>query len=181
VLNPTYYGWQDDLKQCREEFGMFVLRMTPDYHGYRLSDACAAEMAAAAHEMKMCVALYDRIVDQRGRHRLDSGRKADHDEIVALLGKFPKAVFLMLNFAGVVATGRSKLPACYYDIVRFVGRNGLRMEREIKQHGAERFIFGTTMLMRYAKPSCLALEKCRITRREREAIEWRNLARLLPG
>ena len=30
VLNPAYPGWQEDLGQCREEFGMPVLRLVPE-------------------------------------------------------------------------------------------------------------------------------------------------------
>lgn len=180
MVNPTYYGWERDLTQCREEFGMPVVRLTSDYHGYKLTDACARDLVAAAHARKMRVALYGRIVDSRGRHRLDPGREANHGEVSALVKKFSRAEFLMLNFDAMVRNRRLDKPACYYDVVRFLGDNGLRLEREIKTHGADRFVFGTTMLMRYGKCALLALDACRITRREREAIEWKNLARLVP-
>jgi len=180
VLNPTYWGWHRDLKQCREEFGMPVLRLTPDYHGYRLSDPCAAEMAAAAHALKMRVALVWRIVDSRGRHRLDPGREANPEEVYAFVKKFPNQSFLLLNFSRTLRKKESDRPTCFYDIPLFVGQNGLRLEREVKSHGAHRFVFGTTMLLRYGRPALLALEKCPLSRRERDAIQWRNLARLVP-
>jgi len=180
ILNPTYYGWQQDLKQCREEFGMPVLRMVPDYHGYRLSDPCAAEMAAAAQSLNMLVALIWRIVDPRGRHRLDPGREANIDEVHAFVRKFPHERFLLLNFPRTLSRLRFERPACFYDMNLFVGKNGLRLEEEVKRHGAERFVFGSTMLLRYGWPARLALEKCPLSRREREMIQWKNLARLVP-
>ena len=180
MLNPTYYGWERDLKQCREEFGMPVLRLAPDYHGYKLTDACAKELVAAAHALKMRVALYGRIVDPRGRHRLDPGREADDGEVVAFVKRFPKAQFLMLNFSAMAEDRRLDKPACFYDTPRFLGDNGLRLERQIKKHGADRFVFGTTMLLRYGKPAVLAFDACRITRRERDAVAWKNLAKLVP-
>jgi len=179
VLNPTYHGWQDDLKQCREEFGMPVLRLTPDYHGYALGDPCAAELIAAAHDLGLRVALLGRVVDARGRHPLDPGREAAPAEVAALMKKFPGAAFLMLNFGGVLTDPDLDQSACLYDTVRIMGANGLRLEREIKKHGAPRFAFGSTMLLRYGKPACLALDKCRLTKRGREAVRWRNLARLI--
>ena len=102
ILNPCYYGWRQDLKQCREEFGMPALRMTPDYHGYTFGDSCAREMVQAAHELGLKAAFCGRIVDPRGRHRLDPGREDATPDLAALIGRYPKAAFLMLNFASVL-------------------------------------------------------------------------------
>lgn len=180
LLNPTYTGWREDLRQCRVEFGMPVLRLTPDYHGYRLTDPCAEEIVTAAHELKMRVALYGRIVDPRGRHRLDPGREADRREVAALLNRFPKARFLMLNFSSVVEGINPGGPRLLYDIARIFGANGLRLGQAIVKHGARAFVFGTTMLMRPAAPPLIALEKLRLTKPRREAIRWKNLFGLLP-
>ncbi len=179
VLNPTYYGWEQDLKQCREEFEMPVLRLVPGYHGYSLSEGPAADITEAAHRLKMRVALCGRIVDARGRHPLDPGREADGAEVAAFLRKFPGESFLMLNFADAPERRRWDEPACYFDIVRFVGGGGKRLQELIGKYGADRLLFGTTLLMRYAKPTVLALERCELSRRERERILWRNLAALV--
>jgi len=181
VLNPTYYGWEQDLKQCHEEFGMPVLRLVPDYHGYSLADHVAAEMTEAAHGLKMRVALFGRIVDPRGRHPLDPGREADGAAVAAFLRRFPSASFLMLNFADPPERRRWDEPACYFDIVRFVGGGGRRLQTLIAEYGADRLLFGSTLLTRYAKPTLMALEMCDLSRQERERILWRNLAALVPG
>jgi hypothetical protein len=180
LLNPGYYGWKDDLRQCREEFGMPVLRMAPDYHGYAFRDALAEQMVAAAHELKMRVAFYQDVVDQRGRHRIDPGRQVNQDELSAFVKKFPKASFLMLNFGAMLGTARMSRPACYYDMATYFGDNGLRLGWEVRKHGADRFLFGSTMLLRYGKPASLAMEKCPLTRTQREAVQWKNLAGLIP-
>lgn len=180
VLNPTYYGWQQDLKQCREEFGMPVLRLVQEYHDYSLKSPEAAEMTANAIDLKMRVALFGRIVDSRGRHRLDPGCGTNHDEAAALLKKFPKASFLMLNFSGAPGGKRWDEPDCYFDIVRFIGGAGARLPRIIEEQGPDRMLFGSTMLMRYARPALLALEVCDLKKRDRERILWKNLARLVP-
>ena len=180
VLNPTYHGWRQDLEQCREELGMPVLRLVPHYHGYALGDPVAVEIATAAHELKMVVALFGRIVDSRGRHRLDPGRDADAGEVATFVKRFPKASFLMLNFSDAPEGRRWDEPACFFDIVRFVGGSGSRLASQIAKYGADRLVFGSTLLMRYAKTTLLALEACDLRKRDRERILWRNLAKLVP-
>ncbi|MBT3376178.1 MAG: metal-dependent hydrolase [Lentisphaerae bacterium] len=180
VLNPTYYGWQDDLRQCREEYGTPVLRLVPDYHGYALTDACTTELISAAHALNMRVALIDRVVDPRGRHPLDPGREAKRDQISAVLSRFPQERFLMLNFSGLVPSGTSDGQRNLYDITRILGGNGLRLEREITKHGAKHFVVGSTMLLRYGKPAYLALEKCQLDPQQRAAVEHGNLTELVP-
>ena len=178
LLNPTYLGWRDDLRQCREEFGMPVLRLAPDYHGYALAQA--ADMVEAAHALKMRVALTGRVVDPRGRHRLDPGREAPGDQVAAFLRRFPKARFLLLNFYSAPEKRRWDRPACYLDVVRLVGAGGLRLGEMVDQLGADRLVFGSTMLLRTAKPALLAVETTRLTQPQRERILWRNLAALVP-
>lgn len=179
TLNPTYYGWQHDLTQCREEFGMPVLRMFPDYHGYGFDEPAAREMIEQAQALKMTISFYGRVVDPRGRHRVDPGRETDMGALKKLLGEFPKGRFLLLNFPRKLGDDAIDKTA-YYDICRFVGTNGLRLGRELKKLGTSRFVMGTTMLMRYAKPTLLGLEKCTLTSAQREAIHWKNLAKIVP-
>jgi len=180
VLNPTYPGWRQDLKQCREEFGMPVLRLVPDYHDYSLKDKAALEIIEAAHDLKMTVALFGRIVDSRGRHRIDPGRPMAEAEVASLLGKFPKASFLTLNFYNPPGRRRWDQPRCFFDTAYFIGGGGSRMKGIIETLGHDRVVFGSTMLMRYPRPPLLALELCDLKKRDRERIFWRNLAGLVP-
>ena len=179
AINPTYSCWREDLQQCRDDFGMPVLRLVPDYHGYKLTEKAAEELVAEAHALKMTPAIVWRVVDPRGRHPLDPGREARDADVLGLVNKFPKASFLMLNFRGVPGGHRMDKPACYFDITQFMGRNGLRMEEEIRKYGADRFVFGSGMLLRYGKPARIGLDACRLTKAQREAIHWRNLSRMV--
>jgi len=38
TLNPTYPGWQEDLRRCAEDLDLCGIRLYPQYHGYQLSD-----------------------------------------------------------------------------------------------------------------------------------------------
>ena len=179
LINPLYDGWRDDLRQCRETFGMPVLRLTPDYHGYALSDPCASELISEAHGLGMRVAFYWRIVDPRGRHRLDPGREAPGALVEQVMAQFPEHPFLMLNFPRVLSRPDTQQP-CLYDITYFLGRNGLLLMDHLAAQSAARFTLGTTMLMRYGSAPLLALEKCELSPKDREAILWRNIVKLIP-
>ena len=179
ILNPKYPGWREDLKQCREEFGMPVIRLVPDYHAYRLTDACAISITEAALDIGMRVALTGRLVDTRGAHWLDPGQEDNPADAAALLSRFPEASFLMLNFADAPNGRRWDSPKCFFDIVRFIGSAGQRLPKQIEKYGSDRLVFGSTMLLRYAKPTLLGLETCDISENDRERILWRNLADLL--
>jgi len=179
VINPAYFGWQRDLRQCREQFGMPVVRILPDYHGYTLADACAAELVALATELGMAIALFWRIVDPRGRHPLDPGREADPAEIARFIRQFPDARFLLLNFRNVLPGPVDGAPQRLYDIPLFVGHNGLRPAREFKKHPPTTFAFGTTAPLRSPAAAILALEKARLDPPTLEAIQHENLTRLI--
>lgn len=179
VINPAYFGWQRDLRQCREEFGMPAVRMVPDYHGYRLGDGCAAEVVGLATELGMAVALYWRIVDPRGRHRIDPGREADPGQVGEFIRQFPEARFLLLNFRNVLPGPLDGGPQRLYDIPLFVGHNGLRPGREFKKHPPNTFAFGTTMPLRSAAAAVLTLEKAGLDGERLEGIRHENLERLI--
>lgn len=179
LANPAYDGWKRDLKQCREEFGMAAVRLAPDYHNYSLAGPEAKELVAEALALKMVPAVVWRVVDPRGRHRLDPGEEAKPEDVAALTAEFPKARFLMNNFPGPVEALGDKVE-CLYDITGLMGRNGLRMGEEMAKHGARRFCVGTAMLLQSGSAPLIGLEKCPLNKRDREAVEWRNLARLVP-
>ena len=180
TINPTYSGWREDLKQCREEFGMPVLRLAPDYHGYKLTDRHAEDLVGAALDLKMAPAIFYRIVDSRGRHPLmDPGREARDEDVLALLRKFPEGRFLLQNFRGIPGKKIPDKPQCLFDTTLIMWRNGLLLEDTLRQHGVRHFIFGTSMLLRYGSAPLLSLNACRLSKAEREAVLWKNLVKFL--
>lgn len=180
MINPTYGGWREDLKQCREKFGMPVLRLLPDYHGYKLTDRHAEAAVGAAFEEKMIPAVFFRMVDSRGRHpTLDPGREARDEDVLTLLRKFPKGRFLMQNFRGIPGGKVLDQPRCLFDTTHLMGRNGLMLDILIREHGYRHFALGTSMLMRYGSAPLLAIAACKLTKAQREAVMGGNLVKFL--
>jgi predicted TIM-barrel fold metal-dependent hydrolase len=180
ILDPSYFGWADDLKQCRQEWDMPVLRLIPQYHQYRLTDTAAEEIVAAAHKLKMRVALYGRIIDLRGRSRLDRSRNVGADEIMAIFRKFHGDSFMLLNSRAVKPPGGAKAPKIYQDVAQMHGTFRLGIETGLKTCTADRLMFGSTMLLRCPSPALMAVEQLDITKAAREKILYKNLKRLVP-
>src|SRR2546426_7883945 len=84
VLNPSYAGWQDDLKICHEEFGMRGLRLYPRWHRYRLSDEACLELVHAAAERGMVISIPIRVEDRRQQSWLVDIPDVDLEEIARL-------------------------------------------------------------------------------------------------
>jgi len=155
------------------------LRLIPQYHGYSLADVCAAEIANAATDRRMVVSFSGRIVDHRYRHRMDQPWEIKDDQITALFKATPKARYLLVNFLNVPGGRRWDKPAVWMDICRFSSAPSSGLARAVETCGDDRMVFGTSMLFRYAAPALLSMELLKATKRAKERIYFRNLARLL--
>src|SRR5262245_30374373 len=47
-INPALPDWEEDLRRCQEDWHMNVVRLHPNYHGYKLDDAAGRALSAAA-------------------------------------------------------------------------------------------------------------------------------------
>jgi uncharacterized protein len=179
LINPAYIGWEQDLKQCREEFEMPLIRLLPQYHGYSLSDPCTAELVDAAGKLNMCVSFVGRIVDSRGKHRLDPGKMTDLQEIENVIRAFPDVKFLMLNFSNMPESKIWKQRKCWFDTANFHGGNATLVPKLAKANETDRMVFGSTMLLRYAQGALESFEKAGFTKKQTEDVMYKNLTKIL--
>jgi predicted TIM-barrel fold metal-dependent hydrolase len=163
VVNPFYAGWQDDLKICREEFGMAGLRLYPKWHNYNLSDPCCRELVDAATERGMVISIPIRVEDSRERSWLLNVPDVPLEEIVELVKAHPKARFILLNGIGYTGCplGRKDngLPSNYaIELSRLSAALANELGQLIANLGAERLMFGTGMPFNYPDPALVKLE-----------------------
>lgn len=179
VINPSYAGWQDDLKICNEEFGMTGLRLYPRWHNYQLSSACCRELLNAASERGMVISIPIRAEDNRQRSWLLNVPDVPLEEIVELVKAHPKARFILLNGIGYTRCplGRKDngLPSNYaIGLSRLSALLANEIGQLITNLGAERVMFGTGMPFKYPDPALVKLEVLDASEANKEKIYSHN-------
>jgi predicted TIM-barrel fold metal-dependent hydrolase len=179
VINPFYAGWQDDLKICREEFGMAGLRLYPKWHNYQLSSPCCRELVDAATERGMVISIPIRVEDSRQRSWLLNIPDVPLDEIVEMVKAHPTARFILLNGLGYTGSplGRKDngLPANYaIELSRLSAVLANELGQLIANLGAERLMFGTGMPFNYPDPVLVKLEVLDASDADKEKTRSQN-------
>lgn len=178
TLDPTYPGWQEDLRRCAEDLQLCGVRLFPQYHGYRLTDPAALELVDAAHALGWCVQVPMRVVDRRQRHRFDLAEDLSPQVFEQALQQRPQVRWMFLEGLGLRG---EQLTAGRY--VAEISRMTAVLQRSIQglaaSAGVEHLAFGTGMPFKDPVPALLKLEVLDLPRRDRERIAWRNAAALL--
>jgi predicted TIM-barrel fold metal-dependent hydrolase len=186
VINPTYAGWEEDLKTCHEQFGMRGLRLYPGWHNYQLSDSRCLDLVRAAAARGMVVSIPLRVEDHRQRSWLVDVPDISHADVAALIRACPEARFLLLNGIGYVNSplGRKDghLPTNYrIEISRLTALLTNEIGALLEALGPERLVFGTGMPFNEPDAALLKLEVLAASPEMKERIAWRNAAEWLPA
>jgi uncharacterized protein len=184
ILNPTYPGWPEDLRQCREEWGMRGLRLFPAYHGYSLSAPECLELVRAAAAAGMHVAIPIRLEDRRQRHWLDTTEEVSLAEVAALARACPEAQLVVLEALGVENSPFIRDPALARARVCFeFSRMATVLQGTsptlIERLGPELLVFGSGMPLKTAGPALLKLQLLEVPPAAREQLAHGNMDRLL--
>jgi uncharacterized protein len=187
VVNPSYAGWEDDLKACHERFGMSGLRLYPGWHNYKLSDGCCLELVHAAGARGMTISIPIRVEDYRQRSWLVDVPDVALADVASLVKGCPSARFLLLNGIGIVNSplGRKAvgvgLPENYrIEISRMTALLGNEIGTLISALGPNRLVFGTGMPFNVPDVALLKMDVLEASKEDKEKILWRNAAEWLP-
>ncbi len=93
VIDPSLPGWEADVRRCMQ-LGARALKLTPNYHEYKLSDSCAAELAELAVALRLPVCVQVRMLDERSHHPLMKVPGVPPADIAAYAQSHPAAAFL---------------------------------------------------------------------------------------
>lgn len=179
VINPSYAGWQDDLKRCHESLEMKGLRLHPGWHGYKASDACCDELVHAAAERKMPVNIPIRVIDNRQRHWLVDVPDEPKGEIVKLIQSRPDAKFVLCAGTGFLGSPLGKkdngLPKNYLiGISKMQALLHDEMGKLIANLGPERLAFESGMPFQYPDPAILKVKVQDISEAAKQKILKKN-------
>lgn len=184
VINPTYAGWEDDLRICRDDFGMRGVRLHPKWHRYSLSDPRCLDLVHAATDRGMIIAIVIRVEDPRERSWLIDIPDLPLDEVAGLIKACPQARFLVLNGLGFrnspLGKKSSGLPANYcLEISRLTATIDDELGALVRDLGADRIVLGTGMPFNYPDPALLKLQVMAAGEEDRQRIAWKNVAQWL--
>ena len=187
VINPSYAGWEDDLKTCHERLRHAGAPPLPRAGTTTGSPTRAASTWSRGHRAR-----HDRLdpdprrgpsraelAGRRPRRRPRRGRRA---RAGLPRGAVPPAQRHRLSCARPWDAKASGLPANYrIEISRLTRFLDDELGTLIKSLGADRIVFGTGMPFSYPDPALLKLEVLTVSPEEKEKIAWRNAAEWLPG
>jgi predicted TIM-barrel fold metal-dependent hydrolase len=179
TLNPTYPGWQEDLRRCTQDLGTSGLRLYPHYHGYHLGDPEALDLIRAATELGWTIQVPMRVVDRRQRHKWDLAEDLAPDEIYTVLAQHPETRWMWLDSLGLDGT---RLPAeaqFLVEISRMTAVLQRNIQALIEGAGPEHLAFGTGMPFKVPEPALLKLQVLDAPAEVVERVAWRNAADML--
>lgn len=128
-VNPTLPDWEDDLRRCHQQHGMFAIRLHPNYHGYRLEDAKGRKLLELASDLGLLVQIAISMEDERTQHPLMQVPKTDPKPLMGLLEDLPQLRVMLLNlfhgFRADLAGSLAKPSRVWFDIATLEGVEGV--------------------------------------------------------
>ena len=182
TLNPDYARWQDDLRQCVEDWSMRALRLYPTYHRYDLAGDTAAELLAAADERALSVSIPCAFEDPRQRHHLDIASDLTEHPIAFAAQRFPNVRFLITNAPlttiDMVVRHIPHQRNVSFDVSALPGPESNAVRRAFELLGPDRLLLGTHAPFKYPQVALLRVQSIEADTPGRAAILGENAKRL---
>ncbi len=179
TLNPTYAGWEEDLRRCAEDLGLCGIRLYPHYHGYELTDSAGLDLVDAASELKWAIQVPMRVVDRRQRHRWDLAEDLRPSVFEKAFALRPQARWMVLNGSGLNGTKLASEARFLVEISRYTAVLQKTIQGLLETAGPRHVAFGTGMPFKVPTPQFLKLDILDVPKRVKERIAWRNAAEML--
>jgi predicted TIM-barrel fold metal-dependent hydrolase len=181
AVNPALPDWQEDLRRCDEEHGMPGIRLHPNYHGYKLSDAAAVKLLELAAERQLLVQIALRMEDPRTQHPLLAVPDVDAAPLAALVARLPNLRVQLLNAPIVLRPDAlDKLIAAGNVSVEIASVEGVAGITKLLAHvPLDRVLFGSYFPFFAWESAELKLKESPLAEAQRAAISAGNAAALL--
>jgi predicted TIM-barrel fold metal-dependent hydrolase len=184
TLNPTYPGWDDDLRRCREDWGMVGIRLYPAHHRYSLVTSECRALVDAVTADRLPVAIPLRIEDRRQRHWMDTTQDVSLAAVAELSEACPAASLIALEALGVENSRFVRDPALgsarvYFEFSRMATVLQRTIPELIGQIGPDRLLFGTGMPLKYPLAAVMKLELLQVPEEVKQQLAAGNLESLL--
>lgn len=181
TVNPTLPDWEEDLRRCREEYGMPGIRLHPSYHGYQLDDPRFADLLRQAAEFKLTVQLVLNMEDERTQHPLVRVTEPDTGPVLRLLPKIPGLRLVIQNRkrepSGKLLGRLSYQGEVYFDFAMLEGVGAIA--KLIEEIPSDRVLFGSNYPFFYFESALLKVKESGLSESRQKAIFSENASLVL--
>ena len=182
AVNPTLPDWQEDLRRCREQFGMPGIRLIPNYHGYKLTDPVFAELLHKATAYRLIVQIAVTMEDTRTQSRFLRAAPTELTDFDRVVAAEPAARVVLLNWPR--GLGDDQQPSSlararnvYFDIA---GVEGIEcIARLAEQIPEDRILFGSHSPFFCFESAQLKMRESGLSESRQQAMLHGNAAKLL--
>lgn len=180
-VNPTLPAWEDDVNRCVEQHGMRVIRLHPNYHGYKLDDPEFGRLLDAACERDLIVQISVSMEDERTQSPLARATPVDLAPLEAQVNQRARARVVLLNaFRGATMDVIGRLAQSrkvWTDLANLEVVGGV--ERLLPRVPSDRVLFGSHFPLFYWEAARLKLRESELTDEQLGSIGASNARSLM--
>lgn len=175
TINPALPDWRADLIHAHEKLSLSIVRLYPNYHGYKLDDPCFADFLRLATERQISLQLVVQIEDERTQSPLMQVPPVDLKPLAKQLQDHPAARVMILNASRTQLDLILPIGGVLFDIAKIEGASALEQLLETVSH--ERIVFGSHAPFFYWEAAQLKLKESELLDRQFAAIVHSNAKR----
>lgn len=183
TVNPMLPDWEEDVRRCREVFGMPGIRLHPNYHGYGLEDEAFTRLLAVAREQRLIVQVVASLGDPRAASFELPTAVVDLAPLVAELEQVPGVTLIvggaLVDADTAVIRKLAGVEGVYFDLAGL--KTSEQMENCLKSVPTERLLYGTGVPLGDWEVTDGVLAGAELTPEARAVVEWETARRLVAG
>ena len=183
TIHPGLPDWEEDFRQCVDDWGMKVLRLFPNYHGYSLDRPEVEALLLMAAKRRVLVQIVVEMEDPRTQPRLFRVPPVNLAPLEQLLKRVPDVTIMLLNghrtYSPTQLRRWMESGRVFVDLSMLEGVGGI--DRLVGTVSAERVCFGSFVPLFYFAAARLKLVESRLAPEVQQAIASGNARRLLEG
>jgi predicted TIM-barrel fold metal-dependent hydrolase len=183
TVNPSLPDWEEDFRRAVEVHQMRGIRLSPNYHGYTLTDERFTRLLSLAAERSVTVQVTLALEDERTQHPLIRVPPLDPEPLVDIIPRVRglRLALLNRNWAEdwTLVTRLSRTGDVYFDFAMLEGLGALGSLLE--RASPDRVLFNSHLPCFYLESALLKVREAALSPDQRTAILERNARRLVAG
>ncbi len=178
VVNPAMPGQLEEFSRLCEAHRPRGLRLTPNYHGYRLDDPRVAALMELARGREMVVQVFPRIADERW-HWMLKMPPVETDDLLYFTSAFARQPIILsaLNSIREFLPRLRQQPRLCVDISRLRGPI-FAVERLLEQVPSKQVLFGSLWPIQITEATLWQVLEARIDEKVKSAVLRDNFLEL---